>query len=79
MQHTVRQPAVFIAHGAGPLPLLGAASQASLTKWLRTYASTLSERPQAILIVSAHWEVCTTYFSGVYLSALPAHTHFKGC
>ena len=53
----MRQPAAFVAHGAGPLPLLGHASQAGLTKWLSSYAATLpNPRPKAILIVSGHWE-----------------------
>ena len=55
----MRQPAAFVAHGAGPLPLLGHASQAGLTKWLSGYAATLSgSRPKAILVISGHWEVC---------------------
>lgn len=73
MQHTLRQPAVFIAHGAGPLPLLGAASQASLTAWLGTYASTLPERPQAILVVSAHWEASTSMLAMGMLWAHATH------
>lgn len=53
----LRQPAVFIAHGGGPLPLLGDPAHARLTRWLTGFAATLPQRPSAILMVSAHWEV----------------------
>lgn len=58
MTTAVKQPAVFFAHGAGPLPLLGHHSHTNLIKCLKGFAATLREAPKAILIVSAHWEVC---------------------
>lgn len=53
----VRQPALFVAHGGGPLPLLGHPGHANLTRWLQKFSSTLHAKPKAILVVSAHWEV----------------------
>lgn len=53
----MKQPAVFVAHGGGPLPLLGHPGHASLTKWLQSYSATLHAQPKAILVISAHWEV----------------------
>lgn len=51
---SVSQPAVFVNHGGGPLPLLG--QQPSIAAALRSYASTLDERPKAIVLIDAHWE-----------------------
>ena len=50
----MRQPAIYINHGGGPLPLLG--QQPSISKFLASYAATLPEPPKAVLVVSAHWE-----------------------
>ena len=50
----LRQPAVYINHGGGPMPLLG--QQPSVAEFLSAYASKLSARPMAVVIVSAHWE-----------------------
>jgi aromatic ring-opening dioxygenase catalytic subunit (LigB family) len=53
-----QQPTAFIAHGAGPLPLLGHPAQQDLAQWLSSYASTLpAPSPKAILVISGHWEV----------------------
>ena len=46
---------VYIPHGGGPLPLLGEPSHAGLVGFLGELAAGL-ERPDAILVVSAHWE-----------------------
>ncbi len=54
---SVKQPAVFVAHGGGPLPLLGHPGHAGLTKWLQSYSASLHAQPKAILVISAHWEV----------------------
>ena len=54
---SARQPALFVAHGGGPLPLLGHPGHANLTSWLHNFSSTLHGKPKAILVVSAHWEV----------------------
>ena len=65
----VTQPSVFINHGGGPLPLL-AGKQPAVTTVLRKYASTLEQRPKAILIIDAHWE-------GEVVSVSDARQHTK--
>eukprot|EP00245_Coleochaete_scutata_P001228 TRINITY_DN1150_c0_g1_i1.p1 TRINITY_DN1150_c0_g1~~TRINITY_DN1150_c0_g1_i1.p1 ORF type:complete len:266 (-),score=40.89 TRINITY_DN1150_c0_g1_i1:511-1308(-) len=50
----VRMPAIFMAHGGGPMPLLGDPAHSSLITWLRSAAPPV--KPEAIVLVSAHWE-----------------------
>lgn len=45
-------PALFVSHGAPTFPLTDAAAR----PFLEGLADRLTERPRAILIVSAHWE-----------------------
>ena len=47
-------PCIYINHGGGPLPLMGA--QPDVASFLGKYASSLPMLPTAILLVSAHWE-----------------------
>jgi len=46
---------LYLSHGGGPLPLLGDSSHASMVKWL-TKLPTLINKPEAIIVFSAHWE-----------------------
>lgn len=46
---------LFISHGGGPLPLLGDPGHRELVAQLRKVATALP-RPDAILVISAHWE-----------------------
>jgi len=46
---------LYIAHGGGPLPLLGDKSHQSMISSLQEITSTLA-KPSAILVISAHWE-----------------------
>ena len=46
---------LYIPHGGGPLPLLGDAAHADLVRFLKEIPGRIG-RPQAILVVSAHWE-----------------------
>ena len=46
---------LYIPHGGGPLPLLGDAGHDKLVRFL-TEIPTRIRRPDAILIISAHWE-----------------------
>ena len=57
----VRQPAIYINHGGGPLPLLG--QQPSVANFLSSYAASLPAKPAAVLIVTAHWEARVTTVS----------------
>lgn len=50
-----RTDVVFLSHGGGPLPLLGDPGHQSMVDQLTTLAATLP-KPQAILVISAHWE-----------------------
>ncbi|MFA9564076.1 MAG: class III extradiol ring-cleavage dioxygenase [Acidimicrobiales bacterium] len=46
---------LYLPHGGGPMPLMGDPGHAGLTAWLRSVPDVLG-RPEAILLVSAHWE-----------------------
>ena len=48
-------PVMFIPHGGGPLPLLGDEHHKPLAQFLSSVAATLPP-PNAILLVTAHWE-----------------------
>jgi 4,5-DOPA dioxygenase extradiol len=47
--------AMFLSHGGGPLPLLGDPAHEEMVQSLRCVAAA-TERPAAIVVVSAHWE-----------------------
>jgi aromatic ring-opening dioxygenase catalytic subunit (LigB family) len=53
--HSSSAPVLYLPHGGGPLPLLGDQQHEALTQFLKTIPGRLPE-PEAILIVSAHWE-----------------------
>lgn len=46
---------MFISHGGGPLPLLGDAGHREMVACLEAIAS-MTRKPDAIVVVSAHWE-----------------------
>lgn len=53
-----RQPALFIPHGGGPCFFMDwnpADTWVGMAHFLKTVASTLPQRPSAIVMVSAHW------------------------
>ncbi len=52
-QHKAR--IVYLSHGGGPLPILGEASHQAMAAFMRRLPSML-KKPEAILVVSAHWE-----------------------
>ncbi|MFT3930932.1 MAG: class III extradiol ring-cleavage dioxygenase [Spongiibacteraceae bacterium] len=47
--------ALFISHGGGPLPLLGDPNHRDMVDCLQQIAA-LIPKPEAIVVVSAHWE-----------------------
>ena len=50
-------PTLFLAHGGGPLPILGDAAHAELSSSLRGIpAKHLKMKPRHIIVISAHWE-----------------------
>jgi aromatic ring-opening dioxygenase catalytic subunit (LigB family) len=46
---------LYIPHGGGPLPLLNDPAHAELNRFLRAFPASI-ERPDAIVVISAHWE-----------------------
>ena len=50
-----RATVLFIPHGGGPLPLMEDPGHANLNRFLRDYPAGI-ERPDAIIVFSAHWE-----------------------
>lgn len=46
---------VYFSHGGGPLPILGDESHKAMIEFLQQLPSHL-ERPDSILVISAHWE-----------------------
>lgn len=52
---TLLSPVLYLAHGGGPLPLLGDERHATLVRFLNEMGPRLG-KPRAILVVSAHWE-----------------------
>ena len=56
---------VYFSHGVGPLPILGDASHASMVDFMRQLPSRL-RKPDAILVISAHWEESTATLLGAH-------------
>lgn len=61
-----RQPTIFVTHGAGPcfwmdFPALGVGAFDGLRAYFAGLLATLPQKPDAILVMSAHWE--TTGFA----------------
>lgn len=52
---TQRAQIIYFSHGGGPLPLLGDPGHKTLVDFWRQLPSRLA-RPEAILVISAHWE-----------------------
>lgn len=52
---TQRAQIVYFSHGGGPLPLLGEANHKAMIDFMVQLPSRL-KKPDAILVVSAHWE-----------------------
>lgn len=50
-----KAPIIYLPHGGGPLPLLGDASHESLIDFLKSLSDTI-DKPDAIVLISAHWE-----------------------
>jgi 4,5-DOPA dioxygenase extradiol len=49
---------VYFSHGGGPLPILGDASHKAMVNFMLQLPSRL-RKPDAILVISAHWEEST--------------------
>ena len=54
---------VYFSHGGGPLPILGDPGHRAMVDFMRQLPSRL-KRPEAILVISAHWEESTATLLG---------------
>lgn len=56
-QHSTDQKAqvIYVSHGGGPLPILGDPGHTAMVDFMRRLPLQLT-KPDAILVVSAHWE-----------------------
>jgi len=54
---------VYFSHGGGPLPILGDASHKAMIDFMNQLPSRL-RKPEAILVISAHWEERTATLLG---------------
>ncbi len=54
-EQTMKGQVIYISHGGGPLPLLGDVSHLAMVEFLQELPASL-QRPEAILVISAHWE-----------------------
>lgn len=54
---------IYFSHGGGPLPILGDASHKEMVEFMRQLPSRL-KKPDAILVISAHWEESTATLLG---------------
>ena len=52
---TDKATVLYFPHGGGPLPLMNEPGHANLNRFLGEYAASI-KRPDAIVVVSAHWE-----------------------
>ena len=48
-------PVLYLPHGGGPLPVMGEPGHQKLTEFLTSLAADF-KKPDAILVISAHWE-----------------------
>ncbi len=58
-----RAQIVYFSHGGGPLPILGDAGHKAMVAFMRHLPSRL-RKPDAILVISAHWEENTATLTG---------------
>ncbi len=56
-------PVLYIPHGGGPLPLFAHAGHEALVRFLRAIPAELGT-PEAILLISAHWEAAVPMVTG---------------
>ncbi|MGA8281913.1 MAG: class III extradiol ring-cleavage dioxygenase, partial [Desulfobacterales bacterium] len=54
---------IYFSHGGGPLPILGDDSHRAMVEFMRRLPSRL-KKPEAILVISAHWEESTATLLG---------------
>jgi aromatic ring-opening dioxygenase catalytic subunit (LigB family) len=60
---------VYFSHGGGPLPILGDSGHKAMVDFMRQLPSKF-EKPDAILVISAHWEEQVATLQGASLPAM---------
>ncbi len=60
---------VYFSHGGGPLPILGDASHLAMIDFMKRLPDQL-KRPDAILVISAHWEESVATLQGAQNPAM---------
>jgi aromatic ring-opening dioxygenase catalytic subunit (LigB family) len=60
---------VYFSHGGGPLPILGDASHKAMVDFMSRLPSQLT-KPEAILVISAHWEESAATLLGAQSPAM---------
>jgi len=60
---------VYFSHGGGPLPILGDESHKTMVDFMRRLPSRL-RKPDAILVISAHWEESAATLMGAKSPAM---------
>ena len=60
---------VYFSHGGGPLPILGDASHKAMVDFMLQLPSRL-RKPDAILVISAHWEENMATLTGALTPAM---------
>ncbi|WP_321531472.1 class III extradiol ring-cleavage dioxygenase [uncultured Desulfuromonas sp.] len=67
--HLLTGQIIYFSHGGGPLPLLGGSSHQLMVEFMKKLPSRL-HRPEAILVISAHWEEAQATLLGARKPAL---------
>jgi len=60
---------VYFSHGGGPLPIFGDAGHKAMVDFMRQLPSRL-KKPEAIIVISAHWEESTATLLGAQAPSL---------
>ena len=60
---------IYFSHGGGPLPILGDHSHKAMVDFMRQLPSRL-KKPNAIIVISAHWEESTSTLLGAPAPAM---------
>jgi len=66
---TKKAQIVYLSHGGGPLPILGDPSHNAMVDFMQQLPTQLSY-PDAILVVSAHWEESAATLLGAHTPAM---------
>jgi aromatic ring-opening dioxygenase catalytic subunit (LigB family) len=60
---------VYFSHGGGPLPILGDASHKAMVNFMLQLPTRL-RKPDAVLVISAHWEESIATLVGAYMPTM---------